>query len=81
MLAAFFVQLYKLDGITGTSIAVAAKAAVGVGFGVNLEAWRFVRMEGAAEPVVPVGLQPVMLEYFQNGKLRLDVFDIHVEKI
>jgi hypothetical protein len=43
--AAFLVQLYELDGITGTGIAVAAKAAVRVGFGVNLEAGGFIRME------------------------------------
>ena len=60
MFAILLIQLYKLDGITGTGIAVAAKTAKGVGFGVNLQAEGLIGMEGAFYEVAFIGPKAVM---------------------
>jgi hypothetical protein len=49
-------QLDELDHIAGAGVAVAAEAAPGVRLRIDLQARRFVRVEGTQQPVVLVGL-------------------------
>ena len=66
MLIAFIHQLDKLDLITRAGRAIAAKAAERICLGVDLQARRFIRVEGAEQPVVLIRFQVVVLQYLAD---------------
>jgi hypothetical protein len=61
MLAALFFQLNELDHVTSSCIAVAAKAAERTRLRIDLHTGGMILVEGAANPVVPIWFQAVML--------------------
>jgi hypothetical protein len=69
MLAAFFHQLDKLDRVARAGRAVAAEAAIRIGLGIDLQAGRFVRVEGAVQPVVRIRSQIIKRKYLADRKL------------
>src|SRR6185312_79665 len=81
VLAAFFHQLDELDHITRTGRALAAKATISIGLGVDLQARAFIGVEGAMQPVVFVGLQTVMVQNSPDGQLRLDFGYLHEKNV
>jgi hypothetical protein len=56
MFRAFLVFHDEVDLVTAPGIAFAAEACPCVGFGVELERWRFVAVPGAEETVVTIGM-------------------------
>ena len=54
MFRAFLHQLDELHLVARASRAVAAKTAIRIRLWINMQRWRFVRMEGTVQPVVIV---------------------------
>jgi hypothetical protein len=80
MLIAFFHQLDELDRVACAGCTVAAEAAIRVGLGVDLKAWRFIRVEGAPQPAVLVRLKVIVLQYLADRQSGFDVGYLHLKK-